>query len=175
MEVNAFHTWLTDALVVSAFRAEGRDSLVYDGVQSKVTALTNGGAAYVHGGSGKVAVEINDKLVLKNGITYTYGRLRSGTEEVPSDHIPPVFGRSGLEFRTKREFEVRCTYFTTVGNDLRTYSGSGEDNLASATVDGMPAWWTLNLRASFTLSRHASIQCGSRTSPMRTTVRSLPG
>ncbi|MBK6552008.1 MAG: TonB-dependent receptor [Flavobacteriales bacterium] len=159
VEVNAFHTWLTDALVVSAFRAEGRDSLVYDGVQSKVTALTNGGAAYVHGGSGKVAVEINDKLVLKNGITYTYGRLRSGTEEVPLDHIPPVFGRSGLEFRTKRiRSEVYVLY--NGWKRLADYSGSGEDNLASATVDGMPAWWTLNLRASFTLSRHASIQCG---------------
>jgi hemoglobin/transferrin/lactoferrin receptor protein len=43
---------------------------------------------------------------------------------------------------------------------LADYSDSGEDNLNYATVDGMPAWYTLNLRAGYSFKQGFDIQCG---------------
>ena len=43
---------------------------------------------------------------------------------------------------------------------LKDYSPSGEDNLPFATVDGMPSWYTVNFRASYTLNRFLRLQVG---------------
>jgi hemoglobin/transferrin/lactoferrin receptor protein len=37
---------------------------------------------------------------------------------------------------------------------LSDYSPSGEDNLQYATVNGMPAWFTLNLRLGYNLTKN---------------------
>ena len=36
----------------------------------------------------------------------------------------------------------------------------GEDNQQYATVDGTPAWFTLNLRAQYEFKKYATIQAG---------------
>jgi len=36
----------------------------------------------------------------------------------------------------------------------------GEDNIAYATADGMPAWTTFNVKASYQLTNALSIQAG---------------
>ena len=44
---------------------------------------------------------------------------------------------------------------------LKDYSPSGEDNLNYAIpTEGMPAWYTLNLRASYQLGRYFQVQMG---------------
>ena len=46
------------------------------------------------------------------------------------------------------------------GKKLKEYSGSGEDNLQYATADGMPAWFTLNLKASYQPHKNIAILAG---------------
>jgi hemoglobin/transferrin/lactoferrin receptor protein len=41
---------------------------------------------------------------------------------------------------------------------LEDYNMVGEDNFAYATPEGMPSWYTLNLRGSYMLSNQLSIQ-----------------
>ena len=43
---------------------------------------------------------------------------------------------------------------------IADYRLSAEDNEAYATKDGMPSWWTLNLKASYILTKNLSIQAG---------------
>ncbi|MBK8340959.1 MAG: TonB-dependent receptor [Flavobacteriales bacterium] len=159
VELNAFYTQLTNALVIADFEVNGQDSIDYDGTLSRVTALTNKDEAYIYGASGQVAARFNDHFTLNSGLTYTYGRVRTDTTDVPLDHVAPVFGRTGLELRVKRlRTEVYVIY--NGWKRLRDYSGSGEDNLQYATVNGMPAWCTVNVRASFAFTRNLALQMG---------------
>jgi hemoglobin/transferrin/lactoferrin receptor protein len=41
---------------------------------------------------------------------------------------------------------------------LEDYNFVGEDNFAYATADGMPSWYTLNLRANYNINNQLSIQ-----------------
>jgi hemoglobin/transferrin/lactoferrin receptor protein len=41
---------------------------------------------------------------------------------------------------------------------LVDYNPYGEDNLQYATVDGMPSWFTLNVRAGYKINKHLGVQ-----------------
>ena len=43
---------------------------------------------------------------------------------------------------------------------LADYSTSGEDNLQYATSEGMPSWYTLNLKIGYQVSKNFTIQTG---------------
>jgi hemoglobin/transferrin/lactoferrin receptor protein len=43
---------------------------------------------------------------------------------------------------------------------LRNYSSSGEDNLQYATSQGMPSWYTINIRLAYEINKDFIIQAG---------------
>jgi hemoglobin/transferrin/lactoferrin receptor protein len=43
---------------------------------------------------------------------------------------------------------------------LKNYNLGGEDNEQYATSEGMPAWFTVNLHASYKLCQHIALQAG---------------
>ena len=72
---------------------------------------------------------------------------------IPLDHIAPMFGQTSISYKAKGfdgEFFVRYNGKKT----LADYSPSGEDNLQYATVNGMPSWFTLNIRLGANLSKN---------------------
>ena len=159
VEANGYCTLLNNALVIGAFQLNGQDSIDYDGVQSKVTALTNKGEAYVYGGSGSIVIQFDRTFTLRSSVSYTYGRIRTDSTDYPLDHVPPVFGRTALEWSVKRlRGEVYALYngWKRIGD----YNLQGEDNENYATPQGMPAWYTLNVRATFAATGSFSVQAG---------------
>ena len=157
LEVNAFHTWYTNALVLGSYTFNGRDTIDYDGTPSRVTALTNQAKAYLYGGSANLKARFGKYLSLTSSLTYTYGRVRTVSTDVPLDHIPPIYGRTALVLNVKR---IRGEFYVLYNGwkHLADYSGSGEDNLAQATANGMPPWYTLNVRAAVACTKNLSIQ-----------------
>jgi hemoglobin/transferrin/lactoferrin receptor protein len=158
-ELNAFHTWYTDAFVVGTFTSDGRDSIDYDGTLSQVTALTNAGRASITGGSSSITSNVSERLHVAGSFTYTYGRVRGSGTEQPLDHIPPVFGRGSIGYRMKR-VQAEAYVLFNGWKRIADYSTSGEDNPQYATPDGMPAWYTLNVRGTYTVHRHLALQLG---------------
>lgn len=72
---------------------------------------------------------------------------------VPLDHIAPVFGQSSLIYKNKNmdgEFFIRYNGKKV----LSEYSPSGEDNLQYATKNGMPGWFTLNIRLGYNITKN---------------------
>src|SRR5690606_22556748 len=61
-------------------------------------------------------------------------------------HIPPVFGKTSITYR-QRKFMGEMYALYNGWKWLKDYSPSGEDNLQYATPEGMPGWYTLNIRA----------------------------
>lgn len=77
----------------------------------------------------------------------------------PLDHIPPVYGRTGLAYQGNR---VRAEVYAVYNgwkrvSQYNTLTGS-EDNLVYATPDGTPSWYTLNARMSCAVSRNVAVQ-----------------
>lgn len=156
VEATGFYTRYTDALVVRNFTvSDGRDSLLYDGVMSRVQAVVNAGRAFVSGVNLSAHIPLHRAWSLDQTLTYTHGQDLSA--DVPLDHIPPLFGRLSLNYAARR---IQAELFSQFNGwkHLDRYSPSGEDNLVYATPEGMPAWWTLNLRSTYAVGAHLSLQ-----------------
>jgi hemoglobin/transferrin/lactoferrin receptor protein len=158
LEFTGFYTMLNDAIVVKDFTYNGADSVMYDGVLSRVVAPQNADKAFIYGFTTGLTADMNDHFSLYGTVTYTYGRYDAADNGtlIPMDHIPPVFGQAGLIYRTKG---IEAEFFTRYNGwkRLADYSPSGEDNLSQATPYGMPAWTTINFRAQWHINRYIGV------------------
>ena len=161
VDLNGFYTLYNNALTVDDFTVNGEDSIDYDGTLSHVSALTNKREAYLYGASGQFTAHFDEHFSLTSSVTWTYARIKTDTVDQPLDHIPPVYGRTGLAYQAKRlRGEVYVVY--NGWKRLSQYSpvSGSEDNLIYATAEGTPAWYTLNARMSCAFSRNVSLQLG---------------
>ena len=157
VDVTGYYTLLSDAFVIRPFLYNGQDSILFDGTLSAVQAMQNASKATIYGFEGNLLAQFTKSLSLRSSLTYTYGHVNE--EDVPLDHIPPMFGLTSLKLDMNRftaEFYARYNAW----KHIEDYSPSGEDNEAYATADGMPAWYTLNLKAGFQINRYVGIQAG---------------
>ena len=157
IEFTGFYTILKDAFVIQPFTYNGQDSLVFDSNLTAVQAMQNATQASIYGFEGNILAQLSKSLSLRSTLTYTYGHIKA--EDEPLDHIPPVFGLTSIKLDLSKftgEFYARYNAW----KHIEDYSPSGEDNEQYATADGMPAWFTLNLRASYQFNRNISLQAG---------------
>lgn len=147
LEATGFYTWFRDAIVTDKFQLNGADSVLYNGGQTAVVALQNKAKAYVYGFNAAVTARLMPDVTLYATINHTFGRYRGANDqEVPLDHIPPTFGKVSLRYQPKQFYAEAFSLFNG-WKRLSEYNPFGEDNQQYATVNGMPAWFTLNLRA----------------------------
>ncbi len=150
-----FATLLTDAIVVRDGTFNGRDSLLYNDVQSRVQMPVNTNRAFVTGASVHVVADVSEHVTLAGNVTWTRGR--DETDGVPLDHIPPLYGQVRLVHHLDR-FRGEASLVFNGWKHLSDYSPGGEDNLQYATVHGTPAWYVLHLRASYQLLPSLQLQ-----------------
>lgn len=159
VELNGFATWVPGIISSQPFQLNGQDSILYDGVKSKIYANQNANNGFITGFSAQIKAPITDFLTITSGITYTYGRLQNDTAWIPLDHIPPLYGRNGIMVQFKK-FQSELYIMYNGWKHLKDYSPNGEDNLQYATPKGMPAWFTLNLKASYQINQWIGIMMG---------------
>lgn len=158
-ENNFYVTQFTDIIVTDRFTFNGQDSILYDGVLSRVTANQNKGKANVTGLSSIIRREMANGISFSASYNLTRGRIKTDTTDTPLDHIAPAFGRISVGYSNpKLRSELFANFSAKKSKD--DYSLSGEDNAQYAPADGMPAWWTLNLRASYNLNKWITLQAG---------------
>ncbi len=155
-----YATEFYDALVVLPSTFNGQSTIDYDGVPSQVMSTQNKGRAYLFGYSVSIRADITDHFVITASHNYTRGRAKNDDgSESPLDHIAPAFGRVGVQYNVNR---FRSELFSNFSGwkYLSRYSSSGEDNLQYATAEGMPAWYTINIRASYDINTMFTVQAG---------------
>lgn len=157
LEANGYYTWVRNQLSVGASAFNGQDSILYDGTLSAVRTIQNNSKAYIYGGYFGVRGDITNYLAASASVNYTYGRVIGDSVDIPLDHIAPLFGRAGVMLNLKK-FQAEFYTLFNGKKKLEDYSPSGEDNLQYATVDGMPAWYTLNLRAAYQFNKYVQLQ-----------------
>lgn len=155
--VNLYQTYLTNALTVQNGTFNGADSILYDGQLSQVMTTTNAAKARVWGVELFLNAKIANNLALQATYNYTNGRILTDTVPYPLDHIAPAFGKASLIY-TKMKWRAEFFAQYSGWKKLEDYNLIGEDNYSYATPDGMPSWYTLNLRMNYAFSKNLSVQ-----------------
>jgi hemoglobin/transferrin/lactoferrin receptor protein len=155
--VNVYYTRLSNGLMTQNSQFQGADSIMYDGQLSQVMSTVNAGKAYIYGIEGALAGQLNKYISVLGTVNYTKGRIVTDSIPYPLDHIPPVFGKFSVISAVNR---LRTEFFVNYAGWKRVvdYNMIGEDNFAYATVDGMPSWFTLNARVSYSITKAISLQ-----------------
>jgi hemoglobin/transferrin/lactoferrin receptor protein len=149
ISLNGYYSLVTDAISINRTSVNGSDSIVYNGVNTLVVQNKNNREGYVYGGSFSLIADVTKHISISNTFNYTYGRIKTDSSHYPLDHIPPMFGRSAIYFSANH---IRSEFFVLYNGwkRLEDYYLKGEDNEQYATAKGMPAWYTLNIRVSYT-------------------------
>lgn len=169
----AYYTILNDVITKAFFQLpDGRTTFESDGDEYRVEANVNREKAFVAGTSGNLLLTLGKRWSLRSTIGYSYGRiipeedslknaglfkwLKSESLE-PLDHIPPLFGRTGLSYQTQKlrlDFVVRYNAL----KKWKDYRLNTEDNEEYAIPGvGAYAWTTYNLYSSYQISSAFSI------------------
>ncbi len=154
-----YYTQFFDAIITDKFHLNGQDSFVYNGTKSRVVANQNKRRAYIYGFSSNVRARLSTNFMLTFAFNYTYGRINTDSTAYPLDHIPPMMLRLGLNYSKNK---LGADFFINYHGEkkLKDYFRNGEDNEQYATKDGMPAWYTLNLRVSYKVHKMITLQAG---------------
>ena len=158
VEATGFYTWFKNAIVMDRFQLNGQDSVLYGGSMTAVVANQNKARAYLYGFNASITAELLSNVTFYSTINHVYGRYFDQNEQrFPLDHIPPTFGKTSLKY-TPGKFNAEFFVLYNGWKHIEEYNPSGEDNQQYATVHGMPAWYTLNLRAGYRLNRHFGLE-----------------
>lgn len=158
-ENTGYYTSFYDAIVMDAFTFNGQSTVDYDGQPTPVLANQNKGKAYITGFSSVLHAEITPGFSADASYNYTKGRVTSGDEETPLDHIPPAFGRVNFQY-AKKKWTAGAFVNFSAWKRIDDYLLNSEDNEAYATAKGMPSWYTVNFRAGYEFNKYISLQAG---------------
>lgn len=159
IEATGWYTLYNDAIVTLPYQLNGNDSAGYDGTMSRVYAAQNANKAYLYGASLVARCTFAKDFELNGAVNYTYGRVKTDSADYPLDHIAPVYGRAGVRWLHNK---INLEFFTLFNGakKLADYNLLGEDNQYDATPEGMPAWYTLNLRGAYAVNQFTTFQLG---------------
>ncbi|WP_053337416.1 TonB-dependent receptor [Microscilla marina] len=159
LEFTGYHIWLKDMLRISNTTINGQDSLFFDGQMSQVQHNSNIGLGVIYGVFASVRAEITQNILLFSSLSWAKGEdLTEGAVNRNLDHIPPAFGQTSIKFKhRKMRHEVFFNY--QYWKFLSEFSDSSVDRPQFAVPDkGIPAWVTLNYRASYNLHPALTLQ-----------------
>lgn len=157
LEVEGFYTIYTNAITTRPGTLNGQSQVTYNGQTSRIVTQINAQQARLYGANAQLSVNLTPSLTLFGTATYTRGRIQTDTTGYPLDHIPPLYGKGGLRL-TVRQFRAEANVLFNGWKRLSEYNLTGEDNIVYATPQGMPAWQTINLRASYQANRYVQVQ-----------------
>lgn len=152
-----FYTNFNNAIVTDFYTFNGQDSALYNGNMTRVFASQNKAKAFVYGGGAEGTIKPTNNFSMFANINYTFGRFDNDTALVPLDHIPPVTGRLGIRYAEAKWYTELYSLYNGK-KKLADYNPGGEDNLLYATPNGMPSWYTINLRMGATLLHQLKLQ-----------------
>jgi len=166
MELTGFHTILNNAIVRRPFEFNGQDSLLFDGVLSRVEALQNAAKATVWGFQASAEVYFTHSLSLQTHANWISGKETDDVqnEQVPLRHAPPFYGSTSLRYRMGKIFaEAFAVYNSQVRSEDLAPSEKDKADIYAKDANGepyAPGWYTLNLRTSYQLIKNMMVTAG---------------
>jgi hemoglobin/transferrin/lactoferrin receptor protein len=161
LENYIYYTQFLDIIAPGNSTFNGKDSILYDGVMSQVVSNQNKGEAYIYGFSSNLVSQLSDNYRMSFMMNYTYGRIKTDTSDTPLHHVSPFMARLTFMYINKKfssDFFINYNGWKRVANYCA--NAGAEDNIEYATPMGMPAWFTLNIHASYKVHKSITLQAG---------------
>ena len=165
VDLTGYYTQLKNAMVRRNFQLDGQDSIMYDGLLSQVQAIQNAAVANVYGIQGGIEAKLPSGFTLLSDLNWQRGveELDDGTTSA-SRHAAPLFGISRLRYQAQGlMLEVNAQYQGERSFDELPVSEQGKDEIYAKDENGKnyaPAWYTLNLKASYQITEAISLSSG---------------
>ncbi|MFN8339082.1 MAG: TonB-dependent receptor [Saprospiraceae bacterium] len=156
---------MKNALVKRAFTLNGQDSIIYDGILSKVEAIQNAASATVKG------MQLGLEWKMGHGLTLqSVYNIQDGEEELdngsisPSRHAAPNFGMSSLTWQ-KQKWTISAISQYSAGKTYAQLAPEEQNKpeLYAVDTDGKPyspSWWIVSLKTAYRLTNHFNLQAG---------------
>lgn len=161
IEVTGFYTWLKDAMVRREYGLNGQDSIMYDGLLSKIEALVNAESATIFGANFTFEFILSQALRTRNDITITKGEDSDG---LPLRHVPPTFGSSHLIYEIQKLYlDLYVNYSAKIDFDQLAPDEQDKPHLYLPDDNGnphSPSWWTLNVKSNYKLNQKIILGAG---------------
>ena len=153
-DITAYYTHLDNSIVRRDYSFNGSTKMMYKGQECRVQALQNAAVANVYGVQATLDARFAKWFYIKGNVNWQRGReeLDNG-ESSPSRHAAPLFGRVAVGCELKcftveaySMFQAECS----AGN--MPFEERDKKEIYALDSNGnpySPAWYTLNLRASY--------------------------
>lgn len=155
ISATGYYTLLNDAMVLRNSKFNGQDSILYDGVVSKVVSYQNTDVGYIYGFSGQVEAAITNKINFKTTYNMVYGF--DDTQEIRLPDLPPDFGMVSLTYRNKRFRVEGFVNYQLKSVDFEKMSPEDQGDAIFYPENFIPSYWTLNLRSSYQINKAFSV------------------
>lgn len=153
---SAYYTFLTNALVRRDFTFNGENTIDYNGEPSNVQAIQNAAGAFVYGVELGFDATLHEFWTLRGNLTLSEGEEEEndGTTTA-ARHVAPTFGNLELAWdKYPWQAGVFLNYNGEIPFDDLALSERAKPFIYAQDANGnpfSPSWYTLNLRASYTL------------------------
>ena len=161
-DITAYYTRLDNAIVRRDWLFNGSPTMQYQGSEHRVQALQNAAVANVWGVQAAVDAELGKWFHASARLNWQRGREELDNGEVsPSRHAAPLFGRVSVGYRcgalnveAYSNFQAECSAedMPAEERDKREFYALDSNGNAYS-----PAWFTLNLRASYSFAGGLSL------------------
>lgn len=151
ISATGYYTILNDAMVLRSSTFNGQDSIVYDGVMSKVVSYQNTDIGYIYGVSAQAEAAITDQLKFESTFNYVYGF--DDVAEIRLPDTPPAFGLVSLKYQKKRFRVEGFVNYQLESVPFDEMSPEDQGDTVFYPEDFIPSWWTLNLRSSYQINK----------------------
>ncbi|AZQ65134.1 TonB-dependent receptor [Flammeovirga pectinis] len=152
--VNVYYSWLKNAMVRLPTTYQGQDSITIDNEKYAVLSLQNTGDARIWGFSSTIKAILSKSFSLNGSYTYTYGIDLENNEHLR--HVPPFFGKVGIEYQHKNlHLALNNQYSGGISFNNLAPSEKSKPYLYSHV--GALSWWTLGFKSSYLVKEHLSI------------------
>ncbi|MFC1476445.1 TonB-dependent receptor plug domain-containing protein [Fibrobacterota bacterium] len=161
LEATVYATYVKDLMVRDDFTLNGQNYMLWQGELKKIAAIVNKDKGYIFGVNGAAKFDFTPFLSLHNYLSYMWGRDSDGN---PIRHIPPLFGSNHLLLtfdRLKTNFYVN--YNAQIKAENMAPSEIEKPYMYAVDENGelfCPAWYTLNLKTSFKINKHLTLDAG---------------
>lgn len=165
-DVTAFYTFLENAIVRRASTFNAQDSVLYEGVKSRVFSLQNAARARVYGIQTGIEVFLFSNLSWLIQGNWIQGTETDDTmdEDVPLRHAPPFYGNTHLKYSGKKiNLDVYALWNGEISNKNLAPSEQAKTFIYATDGNGnpfSPGWYTLNLKTSYQLKDYLLLTAG---------------
>lgn len=165
LDLSVYATRLLHAIVRRDYVLNGEDSLMYDGVLSKVQALQNAANAFVVGGHASIIIKINNKMAWFNTFNYQYSKeeMDNGTVSF-GRHTAPAFGQSKISYANKKwQADLVFRFSAAMPFYRLNVEERDKPEIYALDINGnpfSPAWNNLDLRLKYTLNKYFLVHIG---------------